>query len=330
MKTVSVIIPCRNESANVTDCIESILKQDYPHSQMEVLIVDGMSTDGTREILNNYSVKYDFIKIIDNQKLIVPTALNIGIQKSTSEIIIRLDMHTIYAPNYISTLVNNLLKLNADNVGCVCKTDVKELTPKSLAIKNVLSSRFGVGNSSFRVGIDKVQKADTVPFGCYPRQIFERFGLFNERLVRNQDIEFNSRITNSGGSIYLLPDELCTYYARATFSALAKNSYSNGLWNVLTVKITHSLSTLSLRHFVPMLFVLSIILPLIAAPFFWPLALISVGSAFAYLIFITIASLQLKNNHKLLKIRHLLMSFIVLHISYGVGSFIGIFTIPKR
>jgi len=229
MKTVSVIIPCRNESANVTDCIESILKQDYPHSQMEVLIVDGMSTDGTREILNNYSVKYDFIKIIDNQKLIVPTALNIGIQKSTGEIIIRLDMHTIYAPNYISTLVNNLLKLNADNVGCVCKTDVKELTPKSLAIKNVLSSRFGVGNSSFRVGIDKVQKADTVPFGCYPRQIFERFGLFNERLVRNQDIEFNSRITNSGGSIYLLPDELCTYYARATFSALAKNSYSNGI-----------------------------------------------------------------------------------------------------
>jgi len=325
MKKVSVIIPCRNEVAHVADCIESVISQDYPHADMEVLIVDGMSTDGTRKILEDYCEQYDFLQIVDNPHFIVPTALNAGIRHSVGEIIIRLDMHTVYSPNYVSSLVKNLYQLEADNVGCVCKTDVRQRTPKALAIKTVLSSKFGVGNSSFRVGVDSVQEADTVPFGCYPRRVFEQYGLFNEKLVRNQDIEFNRRIINGGGRIYLLPDELCTYFARATFRALAKNNYSNGLWNVLAVKITHSFSTFSLRHFVPMLFVLSIVMPIIVSPFYWPLALLSVCPIVAYLIFIVVAGLQLKRSDNSLKMRYLIQSFFVLHFSYGAGSIVGVF-----
>ena len=238
MIQLSVIIPCRNESKYIAKCIESIVNQDFPKSDLEVFIVDGMSTDGTREIITDYCAKYDYIHLIDNPMHYVPYALNLGIEMAVGEMIMRLDVHTTYDTNYISVLVRKLKELDADNVGCVCRTDVLSKTPKSLAIKTVLSSRFGVGNSDFRTGVANVQMVDTVPFGCYKRSVFEKYGLFDERLVRNQDIEFNKRIVNGGGSIYLIPQALCTYYARDTFRAMARNSYSNGRWNILTVKIT--------------------------------------------------------------------------------------------
>ena len=330
MTMVSVIIPCRNEAAHVTACVESIINQDYPHISMEVLFVDGMSTDGTRQRLAEYCAQYDFLHIIDNPKLIVPTALNIGISQAAGDVIIRLDMHTVYAPNYISVLVDNLFKLEADNVGCVCKTDVKLRTPKSVAIKAVLSSRFGVGNSAFRIGVNEVQQVDTVPFGCYRRNVFVRYGLFDERLVRNQDIEFNSRIVRGGGRMFLLPDELCTYYARATFRALAKNNYSNGLWNVKAVKLTHTFSTFSIRHFVPMIFVLSIVLPLLASFFYEQADIVAALSVLAYMLFVTIASIKLLKTGDKLKLRYLYAAFFVLHFSYGIGSIVGVFSIPKK
>ena len=166
--------------------------------------MDGMSTDDTRCIVVNYSNEYPFIKLFDNPKRIVPCAMNIGIKASKGDIIIRLDAHASYPTNYFSALIGRIVELDADNVGVVCKT---------LAIREVLSNKFGVGNSVFRTGVDKVMKVDTVPFGCYRRDTFERFGMYDERLIRNQDFELNYRIRKGNGRIFIVPDSYCTYFA---------------------------------------------------------------------------------------------------------------------
>ena len=330
MIKISVIVPCRNEIRYIDGCVESILNQDFPHDEMEVLFVDGMSTDGTRNKLIDICSKYSFCKFLDNPQFVVPTALNIGIKNAQGDVIMRLDAHTFYKPQYISTLYHQLFKLNADNVGCVCKTDVIAKTPKSLAIKCTMSSLFGVGNSNFRTGVDDVQLVDTVPFGCYRREVFNRYGLFDERLARNQDIEFNKRIVNGGGQIYLIPETLCTYYSRDNFRELADINYANGFWNIMTVRITRRLSALSLRHFIPMLFVLSLLLPsllMLANVWFGTIALMVLVVYFATMMFF---ALRIVKTNRDIKIKHLACSFIIMHVMYGYGSLIGLFALKYK
>ena len=184
---LSVICPIYNEAKYIDVCVQSILLQDYPKQQLEVLFVDGMSKDGTRDIVNNYSKQYPFIRLLNNEKRIVPVAMNIGIKASIGDIVMRLDAHAQYPPNYFSVLVKELVRLRADNVGVACKTDVLNKTSKTLAIREVLSNRFGVGNSTFRLGVDKVIEVDTVPFGCWKKDVFNKYGFYDERLIRNQD-----------------------------------------------------------------------------------------------------------------------------------------------
>ena len=228
---LSVICPIYNEVKYIDVCIQSILLQDYPKEHLEVLFVDGMSQDGTRDIVGNYSKQYPFIHLLDNEKRIVPMAMNIGIKASKGDVIMRLDAHAQYPPNYFSVLTKALRFLAADNVGAACRTDVLNKTPKTLAIREVLSNRFGVGNSTFRLGVDKVLEVDTVPFGCWKRDVFDKYGVYDERLIRNQDIELNKRIVRGGGRIYIVPDTYCVYLARETFKELAKNNFGNGKWN---------------------------------------------------------------------------------------------------
>ena len=330
MIRLSVIVPCRNEIRYIDQCVESIVAQDYPQTDMEVLFVDGMSTDGTRDIIAQYCSKYSWMSLIDNPMYYVSYAMNLGVEQAKGEIIMLLGVHSSYAPNYMSTLTSKLIELNADVVGCVCRTDVLNKTPESLAIKAVLSSRFGVGNSDFRTGVANEQLVDTVPFGCYRRSVFEKYGLFDVHLVRNQDIEFSKRIVNNGGSIYLIPQALCTYYARDTISAMARNNYGNGLWNVLTVKITGRLMSLSIRHFVPMIFLLSLILPLALMIVDVRFGLIAATSACAYLLLTLFVSLRKVKRSKSLKVQYLFKAFMVLHLSYGFGSLVGLFTFPKK
>lgn len=329
---LSVICPIYNEEKYIANCIESILLQDYPNDDLEVIFVDGMSKDRTREIVAGYTQKYPFIRLIDNPEKIVPYAMNYGIKASKGEVIIRLDAHATYEKNYFSSLVRRLNELKADNVGSVCKTDVLNKTPKTLAIREVLSNKFGVGNSVFRTGVDKVMEVDTVPFGCWRRDVFEKYGLYDTRLVRNQDIELNKRILRGGGKIFIVPDTFCTYLARETYKGLSKNNYGNGKWNILTVHYTKQFNSLSLRHFIPLLFVLSLILPVLFSLFYLPLILLSALSLFAYVSLLGVISLRLAIQKKL-SLFYLLVSFLVLHLSYGWGSLVGICQVlflPKK
>ena len=249
---------------------------------------------------------------------------------------IRIDAHTSYEANYFSTLINWHAKLDADNIGTVCRTDVLNHTPKTLAIREVLCNKFGVGNSSFRTGITDLQEADTVPFGCWKKEIFDKCGFFDERLIRNQDIEFNKRILRNGGKIFLVPDSFCTYYARETWKAIAKNNFQNGKWNILTIFYTGHLNSISLRHLIPLLFVLSLVCPVILAfilnfitswgKWFY---LLSAASLLAYSALMFAVSLHLAIKKKL-TIFYLMSTFIILHIAYGTGTLCGFLAKRKK
>jgi len=324
---LSVVCPIYNEEKYIAQFLDSLLRQDYPKDDLEILLVDGMSKDRTREVVADYTTRYPFIRLIDNPDRIVPCAMNRGIEQARGDVIMRLDAHASYQPDYFSVLVDGLKRLRADNVGTVCKTDVLNKTPKTLAIREVLGNKFGVGNSTFRTGIDREQEVETVPFGCWPKEVFEKYGKYNERLVRNQDIELNKRIIRGGGKIYILPDTYCTYLARETWTALAKNNYANGKWNILTVYYTKMFSSLSLRHFIPLLFLLSLIVPTLLALVWWPFVWVSVASLLAYLGLLLSVSVKLAIQ-KHLNIFYLLATFFVLHLSYGWGSLMGILKLP--
>ena len=323
-KLISIILPCRNEEKYIETSIQSLINNQSDDFLLEIMVVDGMSTDKTVEIINHYTRRFSFIKLFQNTKKTVPYAMNIGIAHAQGEFIVRVDAHALYPENYVATLVTNLIDLDADNVGALWRTDVLTKNKKPLAIKEVLSNRFGVGNALFRIGISEVTQVDTVPFGCYKKEVFIKYGLYDTRLTRNQDIEFNKRITKGGGKIYLLPYLECVYYARETFASLAKNNYNNGLWNILTVKHTRRLSSLSLRHFIPLCFILSLILPILFSFLCAPLIWFAGCSLFLYLCFLTVICARLSYKKKL-NFFYLFWSFIILHFSYGVGSVVGIF-----
>ena len=313
---LSVICPIYNEEKYIAQFLDSLLKQDYPKEDLEILLVDGMSKDHTREIVEKYIRQNPFIRLIDNPERIVPYAMNRGIEAAKGDVIMRLDAHASYQPDYFSTLVKGLKDLQAENVGTVCKTDVLNKTSKTLAIREVLSNKLGVGDSTFRTGIDKEQEVDTVPFGCWPKEVFTKYGMYDVRLVRNQDIELNKRIKHGGGKIYILPYTYCTYLARETWKALAKNNYGNGKWNMLTVFYTKTFSSLSLRHFIPLLFVLSLTVPLLLGLIWLPFVWLTIISFTLYLSLVSTVSFRLAIEKKLSFI-HLVITFFVLHLSYG-------------
>jgi len=326
---VSVICPIYNEEKYIETCIQSLISNQSDDFPLEIIFVDGMSTDKTIEILKKYIEQFGFIKLLYNPEKTAPYAMNLGIKHAQGEFIIRVDAHASYPKNYVSTLVSKQIALNADNVGAVLRTEVLTKNKKTLAITEVLSNRFGVGNSLFRVGVNKITEVDTVPFGCYKKSVFTKFGLYDTRLTRSEDVELNKRITRGGGKIYLLPDLECVYYARETFFSIAKNNYSNGLWNILTVKYTKGFSSLSLRHFIPLCFILSLLLPLFLSFIYTPFLVITALSLFLYISFLTIICIRLAINTNN-NIFYLFWSFITLHFSYGIGSLIGIFKPIKR
>ena len=324
LSMISIIIPTYNEEKYISSCLDSVLEQDYPKDRMEIFIVDGRSSDQTSNIVQKYCKEYSFIQLIDNPQQIVPTAMNKAIIESKGDYIIRLDAHSTFPKNYMTLLIKNALEYNSDNIGGICITEVKNKTKKSLAIKEVLGHRFGVGNSLFRTGTSEPTETDTVPFGCFKRDVFSRFGNYDERLVRNQDIELNKRIGNGGGKIILVPEIKCIYYARETYMKLLKNNYENGLWNMLTVFYTRSFKSLSLRHFIPFLFICSLIIPTIISVIYRPFILLSFFSFAFYISFLITINIQLSIKTKQ-NFYYLLVSFITLHFSYGYGSFIGFF-----
>ena len=317
---LTIICPIYNEEKYIARCIESIMAQDYPKDDLEVLFVDGMSTDRTREIIASYLPQCPYLRVLDNPHKIVPYAMNKGISEAKGDIIMRLDGHSLYPSNYFSELVKWHSKLpEAWNIGGVCETKVVNSNKTSEAIAKVMSDKFGVGNSTFRTGSDKEYlEVDTVPFGCYKSFVFDRIGLYNEKLVRVQDIELNKRLTHAGGKIYMVPSIHCTYIPRDNYRDFFENRFQTGYWVIKTCFITHTTKNLGLRHFIPAGFVLALLLPLLLGFIWWPLFLVSPFVALLYLGCMTMRSIQIKDEKT--SVWHLLKAFCCIHFSYGMGS----------
>ncbi len=324
---VSVICPIYNEEKYITKCIESVLEQDYPTEDLEILFVDGLSTDKTRKIVSDYATRYNQIRLLDNPHRIVPYAMNIGIKAAKGDIIIRLDGHVEYPTNYISKCVHYLMTLpNAENVGGVCQTLPCNERNVSQAIAIALSTGFGMGNSSFRIGSTEIRKVDTVPFGCFRKSLFERIGYYDLELIRNQDDELNGRIIKNGGTIYLIPEIKTKYFSRDKICKIRRMFYQYGLYKPLVNKKLGSPATA--RQFVPLLFLLGIVLGGILSAFSIYIMYIYFAVLALYLaigLFIG-CKYAVKYRRPMLT---LLMPYVFanVHLSYGYGYLRGIYKI---
>jgi glycosyltransferase involved in cell wall biosynthesis/predicted ATP-grasp superfamily ATP-dependent carboligase len=319
---VTIILPCRNEAAYIRACLDSLLGTDYPHEHLEILVVDGGSTDGTREIVKEYADAHARLRLLDNPDRIVPTALNAGIREATGEIIVRMDAHVIYPPEYVPRLVAGLRETGADNVGGCIVTLPADGTPVAQAIAIALSHPFGVGNSHFRIGSPEARFVDTVPFGCYHRSVFARIGLFDEELIRNQDDEFNHRLLRHGGRVLLLPDVVSYYYARRSIRQVARMYYQYGYFKPLAARKIGRVMTV--RQLVPSAFLagligggaLSLLWPPIA-----PIWGLTVG---AYAGAVLACALPIARIYGLRCAAALAAVFPALHLSYGAGFLRGL------
>lgn len=315
---ISVVMPVYNEEKYIENCIESLLLQDYPKNLMEWIFVDGMSSDKTRQLIEKYIKEYpQMIKLLSNPNKTVPYAMNIGIREAKGQFIIRLDAHADYSTDYISKCVYYLETTDADNVGGVAETKSKGFVGNAIA--KMLSSRFGVGNSEFRTNGESGY-VDTVPFGAFRREVFDKWGGYDERLTRNQDNEMNYRIRKNGGKIFLSSDIKLSYYCRDSIKGISDMAMKNGMWNVITMKLCPG--SMGLRHFIPLMFLLSLIcLPIVSA--FWhPIALLFIAELVLYLILDCAFSAKKASGIK--EFLLLIILFPIFHITYGAGSLKGL------
>ena len=175
---VSVVIPCRNESRFIGPCLDSILSGDFPHGQLEIIVVDGESTDDTRAVIEDYVRRFPFIHLLSNPERVTPYAMNIGIRYSQGEFIARMDAHSDIAPDYLIRCLEASRETGADNVGGVWRILPRDDTPVGHSIAIALSHPFGTGNAHYKIGVAERRWVDTVPFGFYRRAVFDRIGLF--------------------------------------------------------------------------------------------------------------------------------------------------------
>ena len=299
-----------------------MLAQDFPKENMEILFVDGRSADKTREIISGYTSEYAFIRLLDNPDRTAPYALNIGIREAKGEVIMRIDAHSNYPVNYVSTLVKYLFELNADNAGGMWNVLPANDTAIAISIAVGSSHSFGVGNSTYKTGAKNIMEVDTVPFGCYRRSVFERIGYFDEELTRNQDNEFNARLKNAGGKIYLIPEVVINYTARDTWRKMYRMYYQYALFSPLVNKKLGKPD--SIKRFIPALFfcglTVGIALSFISKIFLW-LLLPVVG---IYLLAgIIIGCIKAKEWKKPALAFCLPVTFFLMHLAYALGYIAG-------
>ncbi len=328
---VSIIMPICNEATFIKKSLESVLIQDYPPNQMEVIVADGMSDDGTRESVqqsidelrkndnlsngDNMSVP---VFLFDNPDRIVPAGLNIALKHVRGDIIIRVDGHAIIETDYVQRCVEVLKNTGAECVGGTIVTVGETWLARAISLTQ--SSFFGVGGVAFRTGRKQGCYVDTVAFGAYRRNVFQCIGGFDEELARNQDDEFNFRLTQSGGKIWMDPSIRSVYYCRSSLPGLWKQYYQYGFYKVRVIQKRGAVQ--SWRHLIPAVFVsclfLTIFMALLTFNPLWGIAITG-----PYISANLIASLWVgRRNLRVLPL--LPVTFLILHLSYGLGFLCGI------
>jgi glycosyltransferase involved in cell wall biosynthesis len=320
---VTVVVPCRNEEKHIGRCLESILANDYPKERMEILLMDGMSEDRTREIVAGYLERHPIIKLVENPEKHIPAAMNLGILEARGETIIKMDAHSTFQREHISLCVAYQEEYGAENVGGFCKMTPGANTATARAIVLGLGSRFGSGNANVKVGVDKPTWSDTAAFGCFKKNLFERIGLFDENLLSSSDLDLNQRIQAAGGRILLVPDVVIQYAADGTLGAFRRHVFADGVWISYVMKFGKR--AWSWRHWVPAVFVLSLVAALalgaLNGMFLW----MGVGVAGLYAAVSVGVSLQIAVREREPRYAFLLpIVFAVRHFVHGMGTLFGL------
>jgi cellulose synthase/poly-beta-1,6-N-acetylglucosamine synthase-like glycosyltransferase len=321
---VSVIVPCLNEERFIRGCLDSIASNDYPEERLEILVVDGMSTDATRSIVKDYAKVCPTVRLFDNSRRITPCALNLGIQNSNGELILWMSAHNRYKKNHISKCVEYLERYNAEAVGGLIKAIPRENSFMGKSICMAISHPFGVGNSAHKTGVKQPQWTDTAFGTCYKRTVFEKVGTFNENLARGQDMEFGLRLKKAGIKTLLVPEIVSYYYARSDIKTFWQQYFKNGVWAILPFQYS-KIMPVSWRHLVPLIFVISLagftVLGLLVTPLLW----ILLGIVVVYSIVSLANSYQIARRARDIKyFATMPFVFAVLHFGYGLGSMWGV------
>jgi glycosyltransferase involved in cell wall biosynthesis len=255
---VSIIIPCYNEQATIRQLLDAIYQQTFSRSEMEVVIADGLSEDDTRDEISGFRNEHPdlTVRVVENKARSIPSAINCAIQASHGEIIIRMDAHSRPYPDYVERCLTALNAGRGDNVGGVweIKPGGKDWIAKSIAV--AAAHPLGVGDAGYRIGV-QASLVDTVPFGAFRRSLVDKIGSFDETLLSNEDYEFNARIRQSGGRVWLDPTIVTVYYARSTLRELARQYWRYGYWKFRMLR--RYPDTLRWRQALPPLFAASLI-----------------------------------------------------------------------
>jgi glycosyltransferase involved in cell wall biosynthesis len=345
--SISIIMPIRNEAAFIERSLGAVLAQNYPPDRMEVLVVDGMSDDGTREVIqrainhrrailddrhsidNNSSLALNrppSIILLDNPGRIVPAGLNAAIRQAKGEIIVRVDGHCEIAPDYVSQCVKHLLSGEVDGVGGPIETI--GTTPVSQSIAMAMSSPFGVGGSAFRTVKNKAMLVDTIAFPAYKRRAFEMAGDFDEELVRNQDDEYNYRLRKLGCKILLAPDVRSRYYCRSSFHSLGRQYFQYGYWKARVMQ-KHP-RQMRVRQFVPLAFVMTLLGGTLLSHFSITFQHLRLVILTIYILAALAAALWAVRGGSWRHLPLLPLAFAIMHLSYGLGFLAGLVKFCNR
>ena len=319
MAKVSIIVPCYNEQSTIRLLLEALLEQTFPRADMEVIIADGMSSDDTRGEIAAFQkdIPNLDVRVVDNTRRSIPSAVNRAIEASRGGIIVRLDAHSKPYPDYVANCVNALDAGLGDNVGGVWEIHPGADTWIARSIAVAAAHPLGVGDAMYRHA-KKAAEVDTVPFGSFRRELIDRIGLFDETLLTNEDYEFNTRIRKAGGRIWLDPSIRSVYFARSTIVELARQYWRYGYWKWRMLK--RYPNTIRWRQALPPLFVLSLLALIIISAIIPAFGFVLLGELFMYLFILLAAGIRVAiNSGAPSLILGLPLAIPVMHITWGSG-----------
>jgi succinoglycan biosynthesis protein ExoA len=316
---VSVIVPCYNEQSTIRSLLEALFKQTYPRTEMEVIVADGLSTDGTRDAIAAFQKDFPdlCVRVVENAKRVIPSGANRAIEAAHGEIIIRLDGHSTPYPDYVEKSVRAHDEGRGANIGGVWEIRPGAETWIAKSIAAAAAHPLGVGDALYR-HTKYAAEVDTVPFGSFRRTLIDQVGFFDESLLTNEDYEFNVRVRRSGGKIWLDPSIRSIYFARSTLSELTRQYWRYGFWKWRMLR--RYPDTLRWRQALPPLFIISLI-GLAVLSIFIPLArVLLAGELFLYFSIMILAgcyaAIRRKNAYL---IPGLPLAIAAMHLSWGSG-----------
>ncbi|MEI7846937.1 MAG: glycosyltransferase family 2 protein [Chloroflexota bacterium] len=326
LPSVSVIVPCLNEEKRIRKLLDAIYSQTYPGAQLSVIIADGGSTDHSRAVITQFQSEHPFLRlqVVDNPLGTIPAGLNCAIKASDGEILLRLDAHSAPYPDYVENSVNALLTGKGQNVGGVWEIHPGSETWIARSIARAAAHPLGVGDALYRHA-QKAAIVDTVPFGCFRRSLVDQIGGYDETLLTNEDYEFNTRIRQIGGRIWLDPTIRSVYFARPDMVSLAQQYIRYGFWKLKMLR--RYPGTLRWRQALPPLFTVSLlvgfVLSIFSRLFGWLLLIELAG----YFLILGSVSLRLAfKNKEFFLIAGLPLAIAVMHIAWGGGFLWSIFS----